>query len=537
MPRRSPATGLLARLLAGLLAAVVTLAACNAPETDRAPGAAGPGKRAPGGSPHRSTAPDAGGAGLTGSAPRTPPARICGSAGLRGPEQPPEGARRVTTADHLDRLAANAPPGTTFWLAPGVHRLGTAQYSQVRPRDGQTFIGAPGAVLDGQHRNLYAFTGYADHVRIEHLTIQGFGSPGDNPDQGVVNHDSGHDWVVRDNTIRDNAGAGLFIGTGGTVVSNCLSGNGQYGFSVYGPHGVRDVTLRHNEVVGNNTDDWESRQPGCGCTGGGKFWDTRNARIIDNWVHGNRGVGLWADTDNTEFLVRGNYVSGNASQGMIYETSYNAAIVANTFVRNGLADGPHCDCFPVSALYISESGSDPRAGSRFGATFEVAGNRFVDNWSGIIAWENADRFAGSPNNTSTGYTTLVNPRVATVRACGDPTRIGTKPYVDDCRWKTTRLRIHDNLFAFTPAHLGPTCRPSAGCGFAGLFSNDGSSPDWSPYKDATVADAITFEQDNRWSSNRYVGPWHFIVHEMDRIVGWDAWRGAPYHQDRGSSWQ
>ena len=34
----------------------------------------------------------------------------------------------------------------------------------------------------------------------------------------------------------------------------------------------------------------------------------------------------------------------------------------------------------------------------------------MDNWAGVVAWENADRFAGSPANTSTGNTTLVNPR-------------------------------------------------------------------------------------------------------------------------------
>ena len=33
------------------------------------------------------------------------------------------------------------------------------------------------------------------------------------------------------------------------------------------------------------------------------------------------------------------------------------------------------------------------------------------NWSGVVLWENADRFCGSPNNTSTGYCTLVNTSV------------------------------------------------------------------------------------------------------------------------------
>jgi hypothetical protein len=38
---------------------------------------------------------------------------------------------------------------------------------------------------------------------------------------------------------------------------------------------VSNVTLAHNEITGNDTDNWEVIQPGCGCSGGGKFWDTQ----------------------------------------------------------------------------------------------------------------------------------------------------------------------------------------------------------------------------------------------------------------------
>src|SRR5699024_9896865 len=121
----------------------------------------------------------------------------------------------------------------------------------------------------------------------------------------------------------------------------------------------------HNEIVGNNTDDWESKRPGCGCTGGGKFWATRGARIADNWIHDNHGPGLWADTNNTEFLIAHNYVSDNEGEGLIYEASYNAAILENSFVRNGI-EGPRDPGFPKAAVYISESGSDARAGAEYG---------------------------------------------------------------------------------------------------------------------------------------------------------------------------
>ena len=138
--------------------------------------------------------------------------------------------------------------------------------------------------------------------------------------------------------------------------------------------------------------------------------------VTGNYVHDNRGVGLWADSNNVGFLFEGNYISGNDAEGIMYETSYNAAILSNTFVRNALVKGPTNPSFPASAIYISESGSDSRLPGPYNDVFRVAGNVFIDNWSGIVAWENADRFAGSPANTSTGSGTLVNPD-ATLAAC------------------------------------------------------------------------------------------------------------------------
>ena len=179
-----------------------------------------------------------------------------------------------------------------------------------------------------------------------------------------------------------------------TVVShNCLSNNGQYAFNVYSPSGVAYVSLVNNEVSGNNADNWEARQPGCGCTGGGKFWDTRSAQVIGNYVHDNRGVGLWADTNNRDFLFKGNYIADNDAEGILYEISYNAAVLSNTFIHNGAVKGPTNPGFPTGAIYISESGSDRRVAGRFNKTFVISGNLFRDNWSGVVAWENADRFA------------------------------------------------------------------------------------------------------------------------------------------------
>ena len=72
-------------------------------------------------------------------------------------------------------------------------------------------------------------------------------------------------------------------------------------------------------IVGNNTGDWESRISGCGCTGGGKFWDVRNVRVTNNYVHDNKSVGLWADTNDNNFLFEGNWIENNDGEAIFWE--------------------------------------------------------------------------------------------------------------------------------------------------------------------------------------------------------------------------
>jgi hypothetical protein len=435
----------------------------------------------------------------------------------------------VSPRRNLGDVVGDHPPGTTFWLRPGVFHLDSNEFGQVIPKDGDTFIGAAGAVLDGRRLNRYAFTGSAKNVTVSHLTIQHFGTKRSNNGEGVVNHDSAVGWRILHNTIRHNGGAGVFLGNHGHVRGNCLDANGEYGFQALNS---RHSVLAGNEIKGNNTANWEVVAPGCGCSGGGKFWDSRDVTVRNNYVHDNRGPGLWADTNNAGLLFEDNWIADNDDEGLIYEISYNARIVGNPFLRNGWVKGPTNPGFPTGAIYVSESGSDPRVRTRFGGLFLIRHNRFVDNWAGVVAWENADRFAGSPNNSSAGYGTLVNRKVANLKTCV-PGTIDTSPYYDDCRWKTRRLRITHNTFVNHPGAI-PGCRADTGCGYQGLFSNWGTSPAWSPYQGSVIERAIAYHQGNRWEENRYLGRWRFMVKDQSTVVSWHGWRSR-YGQDRGST--
>ncbi len=466
----------------------------------------------------------------TKSAPPPGTASVCANR-ASGPGSAPEGSITVDpeiTGDLAVKTRVS-PAGSTFWLAPGTHTLGTDQFDQVAVKDGNTYVGAPGAIVEGQGENQYAFTTPAQNVTIRHLTIRGFVPP---QDQGVVNHDSGDGWVIEDNTIEDNKGAGLMAGSRQQMRRNCLRNNGQYALNAYqAGNKITGLVLEYNEITGNNTENWEEKSPGCGCSGGVKFWSVNGADIRSNWVHDNRGAGLWADTNNNDFLIEDNLIEDNDGEAVFYETSYNLVMRRNVVRRNSLAQGRvfagRDDNFPVGAVYLSESGGEPRIPART-SKIEIVDNVFEDNWSGVTAWENADRFCNSAANTSTGTCTRLVPDTST---CSTP-GIATEPLYSDCRWKTQRVDIHDNTFSYNASVVG--CHP----GFAArqtVLSNYGTFPEWSPYKADRIQEAITRRQEVRWRENSYTGPWTFTIADVGKSHDVAAWQGDPHRQDQGST--
>ncbi|MFE1511824.1 right-handed parallel beta-helix repeat-containing protein [Streptomyces sp. NPDC058726] len=465
------------------------------------------------------------------ASPATPVARVCAEP-RTGPATAPAGAVTVDPAVTGDLAAKtrNSPPNTTFWLRPGRHTLAPDRYAQVVPKNGNSYLGAPGAVLDGRRTNQYAFGGTARDVTVRHLTVQGFAAP---HDEGVVNHDSADGWVIEHSTIQNNSGAGLMAGARQQVRANCLRDNGQYGMNAYKAGGrISGLVVEGNEITGNNTGDWERRRPGCGCTGGVKFWAVDGADVRGNWVHDNRGTGLWADTNNNDFRIERNVIEANDGAALIYETSYNAVIRDNTIRRNNWVEGrkyaDRGDTFPFATVYLSESGGEPRVRARTDR-IEIHHNLLENNWSGITLWENADRFCNSPANTSSGDCTLL---VEDTDRCARP-GIATAPLYADCRWRTQRVDIHDNRFVLDKSVVDCAVK----CDRMAVLANYGTYPDWSPYQGERVAEAITHGQHNRWHDNVYVGPWKFVAHDPSRVLDPGQWQAAPYRQDEGSTFR
>ncbi len=424
-------------------------------------------------------------------------------------------------------------PNTTYWLAPGTHTLGTSEYGQFQALSGDTFIGAPGAVLNGEGINLYAFVGGTDvtDVTIEYLTIEGFVA---GEGQSVVNQGGSSNWTIVYNTIENNPdGAAVNISTNDVVTSNCLTENGEYGFDGYvadGPSlagGPTNVTITNNEISYNGAAYYPDTS--CGCSGGGKFWETGGGTVTGNYVHNNYNVGIWVDTDNYGFNISDNYIADNYTEGIQYEASYNAVISNNTIVGNGYGpySGGATGTFDDPAVYISESGGDSRVPGPYSGTFEITGNVFTNNWGGVMLWENANRYCSDGFDTAC---TLVDPSVYTMASCtiGLPNSNSSDnpDYFDNCRWKTENVSVAGNIFNFAPTDI-PNCTTANYCGFNGLFSEYGGGSSYGtsyPYKGWVVPNNISNHQNNRFADNTYSGPWNFVGFGHGDLMTWAQWR-------------
>ena len=475
---------------------------------------------------------------------------VCGVASiLTGPSTAPAGAITVTAPASIQAAVDANPAGATFYLKGVFNNAGT-----ITPKDGNSFIGAPGATLDGGGSTQFAFKAgnpwpnIADDVTIKYLTIQHFNAP---DDQFTVNQDAGDGWTLANSTITLNHGGGMGLGSRGTIQDSCLKDNGQYGFSAFrcrawGSGGcmtsttITDLKLIGNEIRHNDTEDLAINRPGCGCSGGGKFWDVRGAQILNNWVVGNNSVGLWADTNDMDFLIQGNVIEDNFGPGLFYEISYNMRVIGNTFRKNTIGQGARrTDSFPDGAIYISESGGDSAAEAAARARgeswtrvnanqniLEIADNVFENNWNSIILWESSDRYCGSVANTSTGYCTLYFESHDSAKNGANMSSCQPQPasgMLDKCRWKTQNVSVHNNTFTMDPNVVGNGCTASnLKCGRNAIFSQWGSI---APYTGDAVSRKILFAQNNVFSQNTYRGTWHFTAFDqgMSSIRDWATW--------------
>lgn len=185
--------------------------------------------------------------------------------------------------------------------------------------------GDPSGHLIEMGMKSYAFYGSAKGVKISRVIVEKYASIAQQGAIGDIKEGMG--WIVDAVEARWNHGAGVELGDGSTLSNSFIHHNGQLGIAL---GGVNCKAIA-NEIAWNNyagyLPSWEA--------GGSKFWATTNLVVQQNYVHDNRGPGLWTDFNNVGTLYEKNIVINNLNEGIKHEISFSATIRYNTVKGNG----------------------------------------------------------------------------------------------------------------------------------------------------------------------------------------------------------
>jgi parallel beta-helix repeat protein len=519
-----------------------------------------------------------------------------GSAGLPtyggpGTNFPNATAGVVLPAGAHNYFSYNLHPNTVYYLQPGLH------FGFIQADTGDVFIGGyyhgQTSILSGQYHHIHwgidsnPTDGDQANVIIEFLTVEKY-QP--NPNAAALNQDSNTGWLIKDNTIISNVpGAGAILGSGDSLVDNCLTRNGQYGFQSVATEpwskdplttGPDNILIQGNEMSHNDICDfegklnnpaigWSNHDPipphkgnaYCGTVtpsgdqGGFKLWETNNATVASNYIHDNYGPGAWADTNDANTTITGNRITGNDDAAIIEEASYNFAITNNYLADNDWAGGLGNRGYPQPAIYISESGSDTTLGGvpgKYSIRSIISGNTLVNNGGGVFLWQNSNRYcsdgadgactlvrggATGPFTSSACHVNLPSAALSTTTFAGSATGSPLEDWWDGCLWRTENVLVTANVIDFNPAAItGCTAKAWPDCGANGVFSEYGSPPNNEP--GWVVPTDITFFQNNSWTKNIYNGPSTFYAWNQGNDknpVSWAEWTESTAKGDKCSS--
>ena len=340
--------------------------------------------------------------------------------------------------------------GTTITLASGLptaESVGTAVYADTQPpiayiskaaQQGTTAVRLGAATTPLLHyasvvigADSYTIEAVTDQRSGYSVTVRGgldfpvtagtpvyYGGPAAdvNVEYLDISHDlhittgtiyTGTGWTITHNDIHDGYstpgyGVAIYGGNQGTIEYNCLSKMGDVGVGLSGSNDRFD----YNEVYESN---YKPDYPGCGCSGGGKWWGTLNADIIGNAFVDDSPAGgnpVWLDNGNSGTLISGNYFYMSYGSAIVSETGFDLDVIGNLFRDDGWGRGSggcanNCD----GAVNINSSGGFNVLGSRYENQVLISGNQFVDNWEGIDVWQSGARSCensgeGSPNDSA-----------------------------------------------------------------------------------------------------------------------------------------
>lgn len=205
---------------------------------------------------------------------------------------------------------------------------------------------------------------------------------------------TGSGWIITNNNIHDGNSGGpgygvaLYGGDNSTIEYNCISKMGDYAANVFGSNSKFD----YNEVYETNY----QKDPGCGCSGGGKWWGTLNADIVDNaFINdgiADDGFAIWLDNGNAGTQIAGNYFDMTGGPSISEETGFNLDVSNNLFEDDNWGSGTGCgntNC--VGDVGLNSSGGFYVPGSRYENEMLIQNNQFINDWGGVGVWQSGAR--------------------------------------------------------------------------------------------------------------------------------------------------
>jgi len=221
-----------------------------------------------------------------------------------------------------------------------------------------------------------------DHVTVANLVIE---QAANEAQVGAIESrhvfgagPNGSGWRILHNNVRLNHGAGIGFAGASVVAGNFIHDQGQLGFAAYGTGSV----VTSNEISLNGTAGYSSKWE----AGGSKSWLTRHETLTHNYVHDNRGPGLWDDGGNIDTTYAYNLIVNNWGAGIQHEISYDATIANNQITGNGfrLHNGWAWD----AGIQIQSSG-----GTKL---IDIVNNAVVNNYNGITLVDSGGRASSRP---------------------------------------------------------------------------------------------------------------------------------------------
>ena len=197
-----------------------------------------------------------------------------------------------------------------------------------------------------------------------------------------------------------------------------------------------------------------SRQPGCGCTGGGKFWETNGAKITRQLrprQQRSRPLGglqqrrvplcrqLHLGQRRRRHHVRDELQRGDHAQHLRPERACQRSHQSR-------------DSLPPQSTSPSReatTGSKGRTTRHFESRATCSPTTGPASWRGRTRIDSLDLpLTRAP--ASARWSTLPSPPLRLVRT---KSKINKQPFFDDCRWKTQNVVVDGNVFASDPAKI------------------------------------------------------------------------------------